>query len=90
MTTTADPRPIPITDHVGKVLVPGGREPHPGSIVLTNGVWGTAWQRFFSDGMWYPVTGGRPRVWLSLVKQRNLVLVYDAPIRVEPNPEAQR
>lgn len=79
-------RLIPITDHQGHVLVPGEEfEPLPGSIVLTQGAWGTAHQKFFSDGLWYAV--GRAsipgRTWESMLTERNLVLVYDAPERNE-------
>jgi hypothetical protein len=28
-------------------------EPPPGSVVLVHGVTGTAYQRFFSDGLWH-------------------------------------
>jgi hypothetical protein len=36
---------------------PEGVEPARGSVVMTNGLSGTAWQRFFSDGLWHSVTG---------------------------------
>jgi hypothetical protein len=32
-------------------------EPPRGSVVLTEGPQGTAWQRFRSDGRWHSVTG---------------------------------
>ena len=58
-------------------------QPNPGSIVLTNGEFGTAWQRYFNDGLWHRVGGGKGRTWEWLLTQRNLVLVYDAPFRSE-------
>lgn len=61
-------------------------EPNPGSVVLTDGDFGTAWQRHFSDGKWHSSLGGRPVTWAWLLRRkRNLRLAYDAPIR--PNPE---
>ena len=75
---------IPITGTAGEVVAPMRfvtDEPHPGSVVLTEGEFGTAWQRFFSDGRWHPVRGGGSKTWDQLVARRNLVLVYDAPER---------
>lgn len=40
-------------------------EPPKGSIVLSDGPTGTAWQRHFSDGRWHSTTG-RVRTWSSL------------------------
>lgn len=74
-------RSIPITDSRGHVLCPSDPEPEPSSVVLTEGEFGTAWQRFFSDGKWHPVIGGRGRDWRFLLSRRNVVLVYDAPVR---------
>lgn len=75
-------RLIPMTDHRGTVLVVPDDlvEPEPGSIVLTNGVHGTAWQRHFTTGKWHSTTG-RASTWSELLAQRNVVLVYDAPVR---------
>lgn len=56
-------------------------EPSHGSVVLTNGEYGTAWQRFFSDGRWHRVGTGKGRSWEQMLAERNLVLVYEAPIR---------
>lgn len=55
-------------------------EPNPGSVVLTSGEWGTAWQRHFSDGLWHRSGSNpsRPKTWAWLCAQRNTVLVYDA------------
>jgi hypothetical protein len=58
-------------------------EPEPGSVVLSNGEHGTAWQRYFSDGRWHRVGGGRACTWAEMLTKRNLVLVYDAPFREE-------
>jgi hypothetical protein len=32
-------------------------EPPRGSVVLAHGEEGTAWQRFYSDGLWHSVNG---------------------------------
>lgn len=69
--------PQALTDRRGSLLV-DRPEPLPGSVVLTEGEWGTAWQRFFSDGRWHPTRGGGSRTWAQLLGKRNLVLVYDA------------
>lgn len=74
-------QPIPLTDDRGKLLIGKQRsqsfEPEPGSVVLTEGEHGTAWQRFFSDGKWHSIRGGSLH-WGELLRKRNLVLVYDA------------
>jgi hypothetical protein len=74
---------IPLTDTRGKILLAGTAlaEPLPGSVLLTNGEHGTAWQRFFSDGKWHPTRGGGSRTWEQMLTMRNAVLVYDAPVR---------
>lgn len=84
--TTMTSRPIQITDHRGKFPNHAyDHEPNPGSVVLTNGEFGTAWQRMFSNGLWYPVAGplGSGRTWEEMLAERNLVLVYDSPMRPE-------
>lgn len=76
----------PITDTHGNLLHPGfTQEEHPGSIVMTDGEWGTAWQRHFSTGLWHPTRGGGSRPWAYLLQRRNLMLVYSA----SPRPENQ-
>lgn len=71
---------IPITDDRGKTLVPWlpEEEPLPGSVVLRQGLHGTAFQKFFSDGLWHPTVGTHALTWTQLLTERNLVLVYDA------------
>lgn len=73
-------RIIPITDTAGRLLLPEADlfEPLPGSVVLTEGLHGTAWQRFFSDGRWHPTRGGGSKDWNQMLTKRNLALVYDA------------
>lgn len=73
-------RVIPVTDDRGHNLLPEdeGFEPLPGSIVLTEGLFGTAWQRFFSDGLWHRAGSGGTATWQELLSRRNVVLVYDA------------
>lgn len=82
---------IPLTDNRGEPLLPLDKiaEPEPGSVVLTDGIHGTAWQRFFSDGLWHPTRGGGSKAWEKLLQRRNVVMVYEAPVRVEKSPEAR-
>lgn len=81
-------RLIPLTDHRGNLLVPPSEthEPLPGSILMTDGEHGTAWQRFFSDGRWHPTRGGDSKNWDELMSRRNVLLVYDA----EPRADRKR
>jgi hypothetical protein len=79
---TVTQRPTQITDDRGRFPNHAyDREPLPDSVVLTNGIHGTAWQRHASDGLWHSTLGGRPKSWESLLRSRNLVLIYDAPVR---------
>lgn len=78
--------PNRITDERGVLLTRDGTQPLPGSVVLTEGEHGTAWQLFFSDGLWHSTRGGRPKTWAEMTQKRNLVLVYEAPPReTHPN-----
>jgi hypothetical protein len=80
---------IPLTDTRGRPLLSGGlSQPNPGSIVLTDGEWGTAWQRHFSTGRWHPTRGGGSVDWDTLSTRRNLVLVYNAPPRPDHRDKA--
>lgn len=75
MTVLTGPRGtglLPNVDHT---------EPVEGSIVLTEGLTGTAWQRHHSDGMWHSSRGGRPRRWIELLTRPWLVVVFVAPSR---------
>lgn len=74
---------IQLTDDHGRVVCSEIAEPNPGSVVLTSGEFGTAWQRLFSNGRWSSTTpGGALSVtWQDLLTRRNLVLIYDAPVR---------
>ena len=74
---------IQMTDDAGRpVLDPDQmNEPHPGSVVLVHGEWGTAWQRYFNDDLWHSVRGGRGRTWDEVRAMRNVYLAYDAPER---------
>lgn len=74
-------RPIPLTDDRGRLFVPSPTQPEPGSVVLTNGPHGTAWQLFFSDGRWHPTRGGGSKSWTEMLTKTNLVLIYDAEVR---------
>lgn len=72
---------IQLTNTHGRLLIET-EEPEPGSVVLVNGRHGTAWQRYFDDGLWHSVRGGRPRTWGEVSQMRNMLLAYDAPTRV--------
>lgn len=87
--TTMNSRLIYLTDGKGKCLLPEDDmiEPLPGSILMTNGIWGTAWQRQFSDGRWKS-TSGQALDWDVLITKTDVVLVYDADER--PTPEYTR
>lgn len=82
-------RTIPLTGSRAELLVPedDAFEPRRGSVVLVDGIYGTAFQRLFSDGLWHSAAGSlHGRSWLWLLGQRNLVVVYDADIRPEAAP----
>lgn len=74
-----------LTDSTGRMTDYGVSrpEPEPGSVVLTEGEFGTAWQRHFRDGNWHRSGGGRPITWDKMLTKRNLVVAYDAPKRAE-------
>lgn len=76
---------VTVTDSTGVLVLEGedATEPLPGSVILTEGPHGTAWQRFFTDGKWHRVSGGPAREWRFFLTKRNVVLVYDAPPREE-------
>lgn len=57
-------------------------QPEPGSVLMVGGPHGVAWQRHFSDGRWHSTTGGT-RSFRSLMRQRNVVLIYAATAREE-------
>lgn len=84
-----DESTITITDSEGNLLDPEDlyNEPPFGSVALTHGDWGTAYQLFFSDGLWHRVGagGGSARTWAWLCRQRNVRLVYEARVRPSPN-----
>lgn len=83
MSLTADNRLIPLTDTRGSLLLAGKAyaEPEPDSLVLINGQHGTAWQRHAADGLWHSTRGGKAKAWAEILASRNVVLVYDAPVR---------
>lgn len=88
--TTPNSRMIPITDSRGKCLLPEDDrfEPECGSIVLVKGLYGTAHQRFFDDGLWYAARNNRDgKTWEQMLTMPDLVLVYDAAEREsQPRP----
>lgn len=83
MTTVMQPvQPVQITDTRGRFVNHAyDREPESDSIVLVNGRHGTAWQRHAADGLWHSTRGGRAKPWSEIIQSRNVVLVYDAPVR---------
>lgn len=54
-------------------------EPAPGSVVLVGGVQGNAWQLYASDGMWH--RGKYTLDWVQVRRERNVLLIHDAPPR---------
>lgn len=71
---------LPLTDGIGVPLVDREdllAEPNPGSIVMSGGEWGVAWQHHFKDRRWHS-TSGASLTWKQLIRHRNLVLIYDA------------
>lgn len=75
-----------VTDDKGEVLLDDDSryEPEVGSVVLTHGTSGTAWQRWVSDGKWHScLRPTQPKDWAWMMRQRNLVLVYETPSREE-------
>lgn len=73
---------IPITDSTGRSCGEDEAEPAPGSVVLTQGEFGTAWQRWFHDGRWHRAGSSQAKDWEWFLTQRNVVLAYDAPVRL--------
>ncbi len=71
---------LKITDDQGTFLLDedSGYEPLPGSIIMTEGAHGTAWQRWFGDGLWHRCGSSQKKDWAYLLTKRNVVLVYDA------------
>ena len=61
------------------------KEPARGSVVLTDGPTGTAWQRHNSDGLWHSTAPrAAPKKWVDLVNawpDREPILLYEAPSR---------
>jgi hypothetical protein len=45
-------------------------EPPHGSVVLLNGVTGTAWQRHYTDGLWHSTAHAVPYTWANLLDTR--------------------
>lgn len=80
-------RVTPLTDDRGQWLLPFDQrnEPRVGSVVLSDGLHGTAWQRRFSDGLWTSAMTGQAKTWEVLIQsRRSLVLVYEAEPRPKP------
>lgn len=59
---------------------PEGRQPAPGSVVMTQGMTGTSWQRHFKDGLWHSSTG-QVKTWEQLFQgnQSGVSLLLDVP-----------
>ena len=76
-----------LTNFYGKVVTDDISQPNPGSVVLSGGPHGTAWQRHFKDGKWHRTGGGRGRTWREVMAHRNLVLVYAASERTDQQEE---
>ena len=71
---------IPVTNDQGELMLNADDsvEPLPGSIVMTEGFHGSAWQRHFNDGLWHRCGSTQRKDWAYLLTKRNVVLVYDA------------
>lgn len=54
------------TSPVEVILDGSTPQPKHGSVVMTQGMTGTAWQRFYSDGLWHSVSG-QVRTWSDLL-----------------------
>lgn len=73
-----------ITNSRGRVINAeiAREEPYPGSVVMTHGEFGTAWQRSSRDGQWHPTFGTTgPKPWRWLLTRRHLILLHDAEAR---------
>lgn len=77
---TPTKRLIRVTDDQGMLMldIEDSSEPLPGSIIMTEGIHGTAWQRWFGDGLWHRTGSSQKKDWAYLLTKRNVVLVYDA------------
>jgi hypothetical protein len=56
-------------------------EPTHGSVVLTSGPTGTAWQRHFKDGLWHSTTG-HVFNWYDVNQfwsTPDIIVIYNAP-----------
>ena len=74
---------IQLTDHLGVPVYQGVmQQPERGSIMMNDGLHGTAWQRHFTDGKWHSTTGAT-RTFGSLCRLRNVWIVYSAAVREE-------
>lgn len=80
-TTKTSAEVVELTDTYGNVVTDID-QPNPGSVIMIGGFHGVAWQRHFSDGRWYSTTGAR-RTFSSIMRQRNVLLVYAASVREE-------
>lgn len=80
-----------VTGRIGQPLLDADDmdEPERGSILMTGGAHGTAWQRHFRTGLWHSTRGGAPKTWEFLTRKRNVVLVYDADPRPDPIPKQE-
>lgn len=78
--TTPTSQLILLTDARGSRMpdIEDTSEPLPGSIIMTEGMHGTAWQRWFTDGLWHRTGSTQKKDWAYLLAKRNVVLVYDA------------
>lgn len=76
---------IQLTDALGIPVYNGTvQQPERGSIMMNDGLHGTAWQRHFTDGKWHSTTGAT-RTFGSLCRLRNVWIVYSAATRTDEN-----
>jgi hypothetical protein len=50
-------------------------QPDCGSVVLAHGLTGTAYQRFYSDGIWHG-TNGQERTWEQVLNLGTPIIIY--------------
>ena len=67
-----------ITDEYGKPYDRDFPEPPPGSVVMSSGLSGTAWQRRADDGLWYRMKNGGGKTWDHILGLRLVYFVHAA------------
>lgn len=79
---------LPITDDRSRLLIPGLSEPETGSVVVTHGLHGTAWQ-LYRDGRWRPTRGRGSKIWDQILGTDRVYLVFEPSDERVPAPEVE-